>query len=66
MVTIEITGAEKPCSLKEVEAEVGVNRLRRRGTDDGWFVDYRDRESADLVVINLNCIPGVKARICGG
>ena len=63
-VTLEILVC--PHCLPEVEALVGSNRLYRRGTDEGLLLACRDRAEADLLAVNLNLTPGVKARILGG
>jgi len=73
MITIEIQpkccaacGQPKRAPIGEIEREVGTARLYIKGTGDGWYVDCRDRAQADLLVVNLNLIPDIKARICGG
>ena len=49
--------------LRELERFVG-HCLYRKGTDEHWFVDFRDREMADMVVVNLNA-DGFHAHIMG-
>jgi hypothetical protein len=63
-VTLEIR--VRQAQLREVESLVGSNRLYKKGTDSSQYLDLRDRAEADLLVVNLGLIPGVKARILGG
>jgi len=63
-VVLEILGVSRPQQLQEVEALVGRYCLYRKGTDSGQFLNC-DRARADLLMVNLNLIPGVKARILG-
>ena len=61
-VTVEIAAPQ--CALAEIEALVGRARLYRKGTNPEWYANL-ERDLADLVVVNLNLAPGVKARIMG-
>jgi hypothetical protein len=63
-ITVQIAG--KNLWRRELEQFVGSNRLYLKGTDASRYVDCRDRAEADLVVANLNYLPGVQARILGG
>lgn len=61
-----ITVAIHDCAksrFRELEHFIGT-RLYRKGTDTRWFVDYHDREAADMVVANLNA-GGYQAQILG-
>ena len=64
-LTVEISGPNLWRRLNEVEAFVGTNRLYKKGTDSSRYVDCRDREQANFLVINLNLMPEVHARILG-
>lgn len=64
-VTVELAGADRPHLIQEVEQLVGRHQLYRKGTNPEQYFDCRDRAEADLVVINLNLVLGVKARILG-
>lgn len=63
MFTVAIEGARKHQHFQEIEGFVGTGRLYLKGTDQAYFVDYQDRASADLAVVNLNQIEGIKARL---
>gem|GEM_PF-4070939 len=63
-VTLEIR--LRPAQLREVESLAGSHRLYRKGTDYSWYLDLPDRAEADLAMVNLELIPGVKVRILGG
>jgi len=45
----------------EVEELVGSHRLYRKGTNQEWYLDFQERPEADLVLVNLNLLPGVEA-----
>ncbi len=49
--------------MREIEEIVGRGRIFQQGTDERFFVDFLGRSAADLVVINLNQLPGVHATI---
>ena len=61
-VTVAITDPPKT-RFRELEHYIG-SRLYRKGTDPEWYVDFQDREAADMVVVNLNA-QDFKARIMG-
>jgi len=61
MVTVEIRApGEKP--LRQV---LEARQLYRKGTNREWYVDLKDREEADLLVVHLNLLPRVRAHILG-
>jgi hypothetical protein len=64
-VTVEITGRNLWRRINEVEAFVGSRRLYLKGTDSSRYLDCQERAEADLLVVNLNLMPDVKARILG-
>ena len=64
-VTIEIRSSGAWRRMNEIEALVGANRIYLKGTDSGRYLDCRDRAEADLLVTNLNLMPGVRARVLG-
>jgi hypothetical protein len=61
-VTVEI--AARRHALLEVEDLLGKDRLYRKGTNPEWYANL-PRDVADLQVVHLNLIPGVRARIVG-
>lgn len=63
MVTVEISQPSSRRDLKEIESLVGRNFLYDKGTNRELYADFQDRLRADLIVVNLNLLPGVKARI---
>lgn len=64
MSTVTVAIADPPKSrFRELEWYIGT-RLYRKGTDPNWFVDFQDREAADMVVVNLTA-QDFKARIMG-
>ena len=63
VTTLEIRARQ--AQLQEIEQLVGRHRLYEKGTDSSRYLDFRDRAEADLAMVNLNLIPGVKARILG-
>lgn len=65
MLTLEIKGMHRRSQLLQVRALVGENRLYSKGTDPNLYVDYRLRSEAHLVLVSLNHLHGVKARILG-
>lgn len=56
--------AARDHTLPEVEQVVGAAHLYRKGTNREWYANL-GREQADLAVVNLNLIPGVRAKIMG-
>jgi hypothetical protein len=64
MVTLEIHGLRKE-NRKEVEWEVGSHRLYLKGTNPEEYVDL-ERSQADLALVNLNLIPGIRAKLLAG
>jgi len=65
MVTLEIYGVNRPSQHREMQEILGPYRVYRRGTDLQYLVDFHRREEAHLAMVNLNQLPGVKARIAG-
>jgi len=62
MVTLEIRSpSEKP--LREA---LEARRLYRKGTNPEYYVDLRNRAEADLLAVNLNLLPRVRARVIEG
>lgn len=66
MVTVEIRVPRNRVRLEEVEEYLGSNRLYRKGTDESHYANFLERSQADLAVVNLNSMPGVKARVLDG
>jgi len=64
-VTLEISGPRYHLRLNEISALVGSNRLYLKGTNRAHYLDCRDREEADLLLVNLRNMDGVKVRILG-
>jgi hypothetical protein len=66
MLTVEIARAGTLCwPTEDIESLIGRDRLYLKGTNPEMYVNFRDRATADLAVVNLNLIPGIRARICG-
>ena len=65
MLTLQIKGPRHRSQLLELRQLVGENRLYSKGTVPSLFVDYRRRSEAHLVLVALNHLHGVKARILG-
>lgn len=63
MLTLQIKGAQGPERLKDIQEIVGGVHLYRKGTDLEWYADFSNREWANLSMVNLNLIPGIKASI---
>ena len=61
-ITVAIEDPPKH-KFSELEYFIG-HRLYRKGTNPEWYVDYFDREMANMVVINLE-VNGFKVRIMG-
>lgn len=67
MITLEIRGARSVGKMAEIAPMLG--KLHQFGTywrDGALCVDYRRREDADLVMVQLNTLPGVHAEIVQG
>jgi hypothetical protein len=62
-ITIQISGTINNARMRELEYFVG-HRLYRKGTDPEWYVDFQDREMADMVLVNLKA-QDYHARIMG-
>ena len=54
-----------PGTYADVEQIIGHNRIFSQGTDRTLYVDFARREWADLAMVNLNTIQGVRAKIEG-
>lgn len=52
-----------PQIVEKVEDTIGRGRIFNQGTDSRLFAEFYRRDLADLAVINLNLIHGVKAEI---
>lgn len=63
MVKVVIKGANSEHRLNQIEEVVGKHRVYLQGTFPDLLCDFARREWADLAVVNLNLIPGVKAEI---
>jgi hypothetical protein len=59
----ETLASTKSERFKEVETVVGPSRLYRKGTGIELFADYGNRDHADLAMVALNYLPGVRAEI---
>jgi hypothetical protein len=64
MLKVEIKGVRTPDQFDEVRRIVGGHPYRQ-GTEENLFADFPYRDSADLAIVNLNLVPGVRARISG-
>ena len=62
-ITLEIS--MPPRQVREVETLMGSERLYRKGTSPEWYLDLPSREQADLLLANLNLLPGLRCRILG-
>ena len=50
-------------TLNDIEDVVGKHRIYLQGTNAPFYVDYYRREDANLAMVNLNQINGVRAHI---
>lgn len=55
----------KEIEVAEVIRELTGHHTREQGSPHEVLVDCRDREEADLVLVNMNSQPGVRAKIEG-
>lgn len=65
MVTLQISNIRTAEAFREVSGCVGFNRLYRKGTDPDWYADYLERSEAQMAIVTLGYVPGVRARIMG-
>jgi hypothetical protein len=65
MVTLEISHLSKPHQFWELRHLVDLNRLYRKGTDLKNYLDLEEQSPAslELLVLKLEQIPGLKARV---
>lgn len=70
MVEVKIKGCTGAARYSEVREITGARHLRvvsgSPSDRDSYLVDYRDRAEADLAVVNLNTLPGIRAEIVRG
>lgn len=63
-MTIEITEPKTPEQAEAIR-RVLHRRWYRKGTFREIFVDVPDRDEPRLLIVNLNLIPGVRAKVFG-
>ncbi len=59
----ETLASTKSERFREVESIIGPSRLYRKGTGIELFADYGNREHADLAMVALNYLAGVRAEV---
>lgn len=61
VVNLKVDGSER---LREVREFLGNRQLHPNLPQ--WWVEFQNRDEAQLAVVNLNLMPGVRASLCDG
>ena len=69
MIVVKVMGCSSPQRTEQVREVIGARHLRTvpggESDRDSWFVDFTRREEADLAVVNLRLLHGIRAHIEG-
>jgi hypothetical protein len=64
-ITLQISLPSDQQSHQRVREVLSPYQPYLKGTDLEWYVDFQDRATAHLRMVNLNQLPGVKAKVFG-